>query len=252
MNWVSAPSTFNSTWQCGWACRTSDPSISRSATRPKAPCAIRSAVDIVKLLSRLPNKRDSPGLSRCYLMIASSLSACDQPRKGGFWIILQNLTEVNLLDALDVDALELHRLHRQRFGCVDSHLGADAVVGRRIELRALRARNDDEVAVGLETGRDRPFDFGFVIVFHGHIDHHDLLDVVVAAERAHDDVLRLALALLVDLDGKVVAAGAAAGQAHIADGGETPLQVLKKRRFARNTTKQEMLDTTPDNGVKNR
>src|SRR3984885_2657733 len=134
MNWVSAPSTFNSTWQCGWACRTSDPSISRSATRPKAPCAIRSAVDIVKLLSRLPNKRDSPGLSRCYLMMASSLSACDQSRKGGFRVILQNPAEVNVLHALDVDTLELHRLRRQRLGGVNPHLGADAVVGRRIEL----------------------------------------------------------------------------------------------------------------------
>src|SRR5258708_10053928 len=168
MNWVSAPSTFNSTWQCGWACRTSDPSISRSATRPKAPCAIRSAVDISK--ASLPSKRGSPGLSRCYLMMASSLSACDQPRKGGLWVILQNLTEVNLLDALDVDTLELHRLCRQRFRGVDSHLGADAVVGRRIELRPLRARNDDQVAIGLETGRDRPFDFNFVIDIHVHID----------------------------------------------------------------------------------
>src|SRR3984957_9390580 len=185
-------------------------------------------------------------------MMGSSLSACDQPRKGGFWVILQNPAEVNVLDALDVDTLKLHRLRRQRFGGVDSHLGADAVVGRRIELRALRARNDDEVTIGLETGRDGPFDFSFIIDIHVHIDDDDLLDVVMATERAHDDVLRFALALLVELDGEMVAAGAAAGETHIADGGETPLQVIEKRRLARNTAKQEVLDAATDNGMKNR
>src|SRR3984957_404037 len=185
-------------------------------------------------------------------MMGSSLSACDQPRKGGFWVILQNPAEVNVLDALDVDTLKLHRLRRQRFGGVDSHLGADAVVGRRIELRALRARNDDEVTIGLETGRDGPFDFSFIIDIHVHIDDDDLLDVVMATKRAHDDVLRFALALLVDLDGEVVAAGATTGETHVSHRGKASLQMIEQRRLARNTSEQEVLDAAPDNSVKNR
>jgi hypothetical protein len=114
--------------------------------------------------------------------LAGSLSARDQPRKGSFWVILQNLTELNVFDASDVDALELHRFSRQGLAGVNSHLGADAIVGRRIELRPLCVRNGNEVAIGPETGRDCLFDFGFVIDIHVHIDH-DLLDVVVAAER---------------------------------------------------------------------
>jgi hypothetical protein len=36
-------------------------------------------------------------------------STRDDPRKGGFRIILQRLAEINLLDGLDVDTRELHR-----------------------------------------------------------------------------------------------------------------------------------------------
>src|SRR5271156_4217561 len=74
----------------------------------------------------------------------------------------------------------------------------------------------------------------------------------MATESTHDDILRLALALLIDLDREMVAAGAATGEPHVVDRGKASLQMLEKRRLARNTAEQEMLDTAPDNGMKNR
>src|SRR5271156_643583 len=74
----------------------------------------------------------------------------------------------------------------------------------------------------------------------------------MATESTHDDILRLALALLIDLDREMVAAGAAPGEPHVVDRGKASLQMFEKRRLARNTAEQEMLDTTPDNGMENR
>src|SRR5579872_3531774 len=130
-------------------------------------------------------------------------------------IRLQHRAEVDILDALYMNALEFHRFGQKRFGRIQSHLRADAVIRRRIELGALRTRNHDEVAVSLETGRNRPFDFVLIINVHVHVDHDNLLDVVMRAERSHDDVFRLTLAGLLSLDGKVITVGTATGKTHV-------------------------------------
>ena len=71
-------------------------------------------------------------------------------------------------------------------------------------------------------------------------------------ECAHDDVLRLALARLVDLDREVIAAGAAARETYVAHRGKAALQVFQQRRLARNAAEQEMLHSAADDGVKDR
>src|SRR4029077_14644328 len=210
--------------------------MSRSATRPKAPWAIRSAVDISKIL------RGSD---------ARLVLARDNSRKSGFRIVLEHRSEIDVFDALDVNALEFHRFGRKRLVGVDSHFRADAVIRRWIKFRALRARDDDEVAIGLKAGRNRPFDFAFIVDIDIHVDHDDLLDVVMAAERAHDDILRLTLARLLDLDGEVIAARSAAGEAYVAHRGEAALQMVQKRCLAGNAAKQKMLCSAADDGMEN-
>src|ERR1700676_4274509 len=125
----------------------------------------------------------------------------DDPRKGSLWIILKHRVEIDVFDALHMYALELHRLGCKRLGRVDPHFGTDAVVRGWVELRALGAGDDNEITVGLKAGRNGPFDFAFIVDIHAHVHTHPLLDVVVATECTHDDILRLALARLVDLDG---------------------------------------------------
>src|ERR1700722_3688217 len=75
MNWVSAPSTFKRTWQCGCAWRTNDQSISSSATLPKAPCAIRNAVD----MSVSPSRPVLSGFPQLLLMRLGQFSHAGEP-----------------------------------------------------------------------------------------------------------------------------------------------------------------------------
>src|SRR4051812_8385367 len=59
---------------------------------------------------------------------------CKQPRDRGARVGLQGGGQIDLLLALDADALESKLGRADRCGCVEAHLGADAVVGGRIEL----------------------------------------------------------------------------------------------------------------------
>ena len=110
--------------------------------------------------------------------------------------------------------------------------------------------NDDEVAVGLEARRHRPFDFRRIVNVDVHIDDDDLLDVVMAGEGAHHDVLGLAFLAFVDLHIEVVAADAAAREMDVADRREAAAQMRQQRRFARNAAKQQVFEPTTDDGVK--
>ena len=116
----------------------------------------------------------------------------------------------------------------------------------------MRAGDDQKIAIRLEPGRNRPFDLAWLVDIHVHVDHDHLLDVVVARERAHDDVLRLALARLIDLDRQMIAAGSAARQADVADRGEAALEMFEQRRFAGNSAEQQMLHAAADDGVEDR
>src|SRR5690349_8871100 len=135
---------------------------------------------------------------------------------------------------------------------IETHLRADALQMRRrivglthrrrwIERRTLRACYHDEVAISLEARRDRPFDFGRIVHIHIGIDDDDLLDVVMRAERAQDDVLRFAFALFVELHPQVIAAHAAHRQMHVLHGGMAALKMREQRGFARNRAEQQML-----------
>src|SRR4029077_18008471 len=57
---------------------------------------------------------------------------------------------------------------------------------------------------------------------------------------------------LLDLPGEVIAARSAAGEAHVAHGSEAALEMVEKRRLARNAPKQKMLCSVADDGVENR
>ena len=141
----------------------------------------------------------------------------------------------------------------KRLGGVEPHLGADAVARRRIELRALAFGNDDQVAVGLEAGRHRPFDLGRIVDVDVLVDDDDVLDVVMTGEGAHHDVLGLALLALVDLHIEVIAARPRPGRgARRARSGTMRCRCASKRRFARDRAEQQMLQAAADDGVEDR
>src|SRR5689334_316219 len=62
-----------------------------------------------------------------------------ETRDGGAGVGLQGSGEIDILLALDANALEGELGRADRRGRVQPHLGADAVIGGRIELRAKRA-----------------------------------------------------------------------------------------------------------------
>ena len=113
-------------------------------------------------------------------------------------------------------------------------------------------RHDHEIAVGLEAGRHRPFDFRRIVDVDVLVDHDDVLDVVVAGERAHHDVLGLALLALGDLHMEVIAAHAAAREMHVAHVGKAAPQVREQRRLARDAAEQEVLEPAAHDGVEQR
>ena len=84
---------------------------------------------------------------------------------------------------------------------------------------------------------------------HVLIHHHHLLDVVVAGEGAHHDVLCLALAALPHLHCQVVAHDAAAAEMHVQHVGEAALQVRQHRGFARDAAEQQVFQPAADDGV---
>ena len=114
-----------------------------------------------------------------------------------------------------MNALEIEFRRVDRHGRIESHLGADAILCGRIELGPERARNDQKIAIGLEARCYRPFDFLGIADIDVLVDDDNLLNVIVGAEGTHDDVFRLAVGRLVDLDGKMVAAGAAARETYV-------------------------------------
>src|SRR6516164_4273234 len=73
----------------------------------------------------------------CYRTVTSSCPDLGKkPRNRGAWIGLQGGGQIDVILALDADALESELGRADRRGRIQAHLGADAVVRRRIELRA--------------------------------------------------------------------------------------------------------------------
>src|SRR5437899_1092698 len=72
-------------------------------------------------------------------------------------------------------------------GCVEAPLAAVAVLGRRrIEVRAARVTDDQQVAVGLAAGGDGPVHLTVVEDVDVVVDDHHALHVQVRAERGQD------------------------------------------------------------------
>src|SRR5690606_25109224 len=165
---------------------------------------------------------------------------------------LTDLGEIDLTLPRHADALEAHRRCGQRYGGVEAHLRANAVAGRRVELGTLGFVDKHQIAVGLETRRHCPLDFGGGVDVDIAVDHHHMLDVIVAPERAEDDVLRLALRALVDLHVQVVAAHAAARQVDVTHARETATQVREHGRLPRNAAQQQVLQASADDGMEHR
>ena len=93
-----------------------------------------------------------------------------------------------------------------RPGGIHAHLVHQAVVGGRVQPRALGAGHHHQIPRRLESCGNGPLDFHRVVNVHIVIDDDDLLDVGVAGKRAHDDVLGLALPALGDLHVQVITA----------------------------------------------
>src|SRR5699024_6267093 len=110
----------------------------------------------------------------------------------------------------DTNALEAHLRRSDGYRRVESHLVPETVIGRRVEPRTLCAANDDEVTFGLETGRDRPLHFGWIVHVHVGVHDGDVLDVVMGRQCAKDDIPGLPRLRIVDLDVEVIATRAAA------------------------------------------
>src|ERR1700741_1694458 len=142
--------------------------MSSRATLPNAPCAMRNAFDIFSSVRDPSGLRpgcpeDAAGTTSCVSIPTGRpekpiFSVRHDPRQRALRILLQSGGEIDGLDALHMDALELQRAGYDRLGGVQPHLSANSVVRRWVELRSLRPRNDQKVAVGLEPGCDRPFD----------------------------------------------------------------------------------------------
>jgi NAD(P)-dependent dehydrogenase (short-subunit alcohol dehydrogenase family) len=61
----------------------------------------------------------------------------------------------------------------------------------------------------------RPLDFMGIVDVNVLIDDHHLLQIVVAVESSHDDILWFAIALLVNLDDEMITAGTSAGETRV-------------------------------------
>src|SRR5260370_14937465 len=116
----------------------------------------------------------------------------------------------------------------------------------------MRTGDHKQVGVRLKAGRHGPFDLVRIVDIDVEVDHDDLLDVIVSAESAHDDVPGFSVAALVDFDDKVIAAGPATGQPHIPPGGETSLKILEHSLFPGKFPQHQMFHAPAYDGVKER
>lgn len=112
--------------------------------------------------------------------------------------------------------------------------------------------NQHQVSIGLEAGRHGPLHLGRVMNIDVGIDHHHVLDVVMAAQCTQNHVLRLAFRALVDLHIEVVTAHTATRQVHVAHRVDLSLlacalvAMLTARRLAKPV---EVMDSTRIGGV---
>ncbi len=109
------------------------------------------------------------------------------------------------------DDQPLREFPARRLGCVDAHLGDSEVlrIRGRVEDRALRARNEEDVLVRAHARRHRPHDVVGVEDVDVVVHHDDVLGVELGAERSHDRDLRFAVGNLLhrDIGGEGAAAG---------------------------------------------
>ena len=137
----------------------------------------------------------------------------------------------------------------ERHGGVEPELVRDAVVRGGVELRALGARHDEQVAPGLEARRHRPFHRRRVVDIHILVHHRHLLHIGMGGEGGHDDIAPLALLCLPQLHIEVVAAHAAAREMHVEHGRAGALQMRRNGGLARNGAEQQVLHRRRHDGV---
>src|SRR5215210_3891745 len=159
--------------------------------------------------------------------------------RSGVWV--EVILYTDLVVTRDLDAHVPERLAIQGNRAIETHLGAQAAVGRWIQLRTFGAVHDYEITLRLKAGRQSPLYFLRIEYIHLFVHDEDVFDVEAVGKCGEDRVFPLSFYSCLDGDDRVVATRAARGRVHRPDGRHGLAHRLEQARLTRDTPEQEML-----------